>query len=289
MKPAAHWSSTTFSHIFTVWLISLSHLYLLGLCTSPLLLENQHQHICSMIVFNSQFKNSTALSLSLSLSARYHTCTGLPSGPHALPLSIPFTAALTSSLLTLSISWITNRHPSLLPHLSLIFLHSPQSTPSNLFNTPPSLAGTFPPLSSIQTCCTSFPHRCKSFFSLLTETIQPFNEWVKRQHPSEQKYKTLQVKMTKKSLRKSAYPLTLRWLWTGHRGNKTLALLSEWSTELHPHTWKKETHKCSTKTNSVLLWFPLSDIPLSSSVSPGQWSPALYKRCHPSTNQVILN
>lgn len=164
MKPAAHWSSTTFSHIFTVWLISLSHLYLLGLCTSPLLLENQHQHICSMIVFNSQFKNSTALFLSLSLSARYHTCTGLPSGPHALPLSIPFTAALTSSLLTLCISWITNRHPSLLPHLSLIFLHSPQSTPSNLFNTPPSLAGTFPPLSSIQTCCTSFPHRCKSFF-----------------------------------------------------------------------------------------------------------------------------
>lgn len=133
-------------------------------------------HLFHDCVQQSVQKLHCSLSFSLSLSARYHTCTGLPSGPHALPLSIPFTAALTSSLLTLCISWITNRHPSLLPHLSLIFLHSPQSTPSNLFNTPPSLAGTFPPLSSIQTCCTSFPHRCKSFFSLLTETIQPFNE-----------------------------------------------------------------------------------------------------------------
>lgn len=89
MKPAAHWSSTTFSHIFTVWLISLSHLYLLGLCTSPLLLENQHQHICSMIVFNSQFKNPTALSLCqishLHRFAIWATCTSTLHPLHSCP------------------------------------------------------------------------------------------------------------------------------------------------------------------------------------------------------------
>lgn len=84
MKPAAHWSSTTFSHIFTVWLS-----YLLGLCTSPLLLENQHQHICSMIVFNSQFKNSTALSLCqishLHRFAIWATCTSTLHPLHSCP------------------------------------------------------------------------------------------------------------------------------------------------------------------------------------------------------------